>query len=189
MQYKITEETGVDYPGDNGGYILDFNKWSTIHAYNFSFGQGVSVTPLQTARFYSALANGGYAYTPHFLMRYLQAERDEEYDQTELIYNKNAIPVMVDILKGVLTNGTGTLANIPGYGIAGKTGTGEIANEQGEYEKGVYYASFCGFLAEANVPMLCFVGGERAPTDTGVSPVWKEIMTYTIERLKLAAKG
>ena len=189
MQYQVDQETGVDYPGDTCGYMLDFNKWSKIHAYNISFGQGVSVTPLQTCKFYSSLANGGYAKTPHFLMRYLQSERDEEYGEEELIYNKNAIPVVVDILKGVLTNGTGTLANIPGYGIAGKTGTGEISDSNGKYVEGSYYASFVGFLSEANVPMLCFVGGEHVGTDVAVTPVWKDIMTYTIERLKIAGKG
>ena len=189
MQYKINEETGVDYPGDTCGYLLDFNKWSKIHGYNISFGQGVTVTPLQMCRFYSSLAKGGYAKTPHFLMRYLKAERDEEYGEEELIYNKNAIPVMVDMLKGVLTNGTGTHANIPGYGIAGKTGTGEISDSNGKYLTGTYYASFVGFLDEANVPMLCFVGGERVPSEAAVTPVWKDIMSYTIERLKIASKG
>lgn len=188
-KYKILDQTEVDYPGDNEGYVLDFSKWSKIHAYNISFGQGVSVTPLQISKFYSAIANGGVEKTPHFLMRYLQAERDEEYDEYEIIDNKNAIPTMLSMLRSVVTDGTGELAEIPGYGVVGKTGTGEIADSNGEYIEGSYFSSFIGFLNSSNVPMLCFVGGEKAPTDTTMTPVWKEIMTATIERLKLAAKG
>lgn len=188
LQYQIDKKTGVDYPGDTTGYMLEFDKWSRIVGYNVSFGQGVTVTPLQMCKFYSSLANNGYAKTPHFLMRYLQSEKDQDYDEEELIYNKQAVPVMVDILKGVITNGTGKKANIPGYGVAGKTGTGEMADGTGKYIKGIYYSSFVGFLANANIPMLCYVGGEKVPSEEATTPAWNEIMSYTIQRLNIAAE-
>lgn len=170
-EYRITEKTGIDYPGDYNGYLKDVNQWSKIQSYNITFGQGITCTPMQLSKFYSALANNGYEETPHFLMRYLQAEKDEEYEEYEIIKNKEAVAVVDDILRSVVINGTGQLANIPGYGVAGKTGTGEIADNNGKYISGAYYASFVGFLSQASVPMLCFVGGERAPTDSVVTMV------------------
>lgn len=104
-------------------------------------------------------------------MRYLQSDSSEEFDSADVIDNKNAIPVMVDMLRGVCINGTGVLANIPGFGVAGKTGTGEIADSNGSYLSDSYYVSFVGFLSQASVPMLCFVGAEKAPTDSVVTNV------------------
>lgn len=188
-KYNMNSETGIDYPGDTTGFLLDFNKWSKINSYNISFGQGITVTPLQTIRFYGGIANGGIQKTPHFLMRYLQAERDETYDESDVISNKEALPVIEDVLRSVVTDGTGQLAKIDGYGVAGKTGTGEISDNNGSYISGAYYGSFVGYLSQASIPMICFVGGEYAPSDTTMTPVFKDIMTLTIERLKIVGKA
>lgn len=188
IRYNLNKKTGVDYPGDTSGYLLDYNKWSKVNAYNISFGQGVTVTPLEMTRFYAGIAVGGVEKTPHFLMRYLQAEKDEQYSEEDVIDNKAALPVVVDLLRSVVINGTGQLAKIDGYGVAGKTGTGEIADSNGKYISGAYYSSFVGYLSQASVPMLCFVGGEKAPPETSVTQVWKDIMTMTIERLKIAGQ-
>lgn len=67
-RFHFTEPTGVDYPGEAAGNVLDFDNWAKITGYNVSFGQGIAVTPLQMARFYSAIANDGTLVTPHFLI-------------------------------------------------------------------------------------------------------------------------
>lgn len=63
-RFHFTEPTGVDYPGEAGGNVLDFDNWAKITGYNVSFGQGIAVTPLQMVRFYSAIANDGDARDP-----------------------------------------------------------------------------------------------------------------------------
>lgn len=185
IEYKIGSKTGIDYPGDSQGYYVDFDKWSKIHAYNISFGQGVSVTPLQTCRFYSALENNGYMCQPHFLIRYLQSDHDEVYKSEEIIKNKEAVSTMNSVLRSVVANGTGQKANIEGYNVAGKTGTGEIADEKGQYLKNCYYSSFCGYLQGTNQPLLIFLGGERIAQDMSVTANWKDIMNMSIERLRI----
>ena len=67
-RFHFTEPTGVDYPGEAGGNVLDFDNWAKITGYNVSFGQGIAVTPLQITRFYGALVNDGVEVTPPFLI-------------------------------------------------------------------------------------------------------------------------
>ena len=93
------------------------------------------------------------------------------------------------MMEYVVSEGTGGNAYIEGYNVGGKTGTGEIADSNGKYISGAYYSSFVGYLSQASIPMLCFVGGERVPSEAAVTPVWKDIMSFTIERLKIAGKG
>ena len=188
-RYNFNKNTNIDFPGDASGYLLDYKDWSKIQSYNVSFGQGITVTPMQILKFYSSIINNGVEKTPHFLMRYLQAEKDEEYEEYDVIDNKAAIPVVIDMLRSVVTEGTGNLAYIPHYGVAGKTGTGEIADSNGKYLSGIYYNSFVGFLSQASIPMTCFVGAERVPSEQSVTQVYKDIMTFVIERLRIVGQG
>ena len=74
IRYNLNEATGVDYPGEASGYLLDYTDWALITGYNVSFGQGISVTPLQMTRFYGALANGGVEVTRISSFRCLRRE-------------------------------------------------------------------------------------------------------------------
>lgn len=187
-KYNLNEPVGIDFPGDTNGFLSDVSEWSKVQAYNISFGQGISITPMQLIKFYGALANNGVETTPHFLMRYLQSEKDEEYPTYDVVENKDAIPVVTDVLKTVVNQGTGTEAKIDPYGVAGKTGTGEIADNTGSYIKGKYFATFIGFLSQASSPLLCYVGADDAPEGMKVTDVFKDIMTFAIERFKVVAK-
>ncbi|MDO5329424.1 MAG: penicillin-binding protein 2 [Coriobacteriia bacterium] len=189
IKYQFDEAPGTDFPGDTKGYISPQEQWSKIQSYNVTFGQGITVTPMQMTRFYSALANNGYEVTPHFLMRYLQTSNDVEYESKDVIENKNSIPITVDLLKSVVDNGTGEYARIDGYGVAGKTGTGEIADSNGKYLSGIYYNSFIGFLSQATQPLICYVGGQHVPSEIAMTPLFKDIMKFAIERFKISPKG
>lgn len=189
LRYRFNEESGTDFPGDTKGYILPQKDWSKIQSYNVCFGQGITVTPMQMVRFYGALANNGIEVTPHFLMRYLQSEKDVDYPYQDVIDNKQALPVTVDVLRSVVNEGTGTLAKIDGYGVAGKTGTGEIADSNGKYLSGIYYNSFIGFLSQASQPLTCYVGSEHVPSEASMTPLFKDIMKFAIDRFKISPKG
>lgn len=188
-EYKIQELTGIDYPGDTTGFMPDFVKWSKIHACNISFGQGLTVTPLQTCLYYSAISNNGYKPTPHFLIKYLQSDKEQTYQSTEVIKDKEAIATLNDVLKSVVVNGTGYKAKIEGYDVAGKTGTGEMTDDNGHYISNSFYSSFCGYLTNSTSSMLCFVGGERANDEVSVTDTWKSIMLNAIDRFRIAYKG
>ena len=186
LAYNLNSLTGVDYPGEQIGYLLDFNQWSKVQAYNVSFGQGISLTPLQIARFYGALVNDGVECTPHFLLSKPQSGETPEYASEDVIENKQAISSMTDMLKTVVTNGTGKAAAIDGFNVAGKTSTAEIYDEKnGGYRKGVYNLAFTGFLADSSSQLVCFVGANEVPTDGVVTPIFKDIMTTAIDRFNI----
>ena len=88
-RFHFTESTGVDYPGEAAGNVLDFDNWAKITGYNVSFGQGIAVTPLQMVRFYSAIANDGTLVTPHFLISKPQSGDVAEWESEETGVDEN----------------------------------------------------------------------------------------------------
>lgn len=186
LAYNLNSLTGVDYPGEQIGYLLDFDQWSKVQAYNVSFGQGISMTPLQITRFYGALVNDGVECTPHFLISKPQTGEAPEYATDDVIENKAAIPTMTEMLKSVVTEGTGKKAAIEGFQVAGKTSTAEIYDEKnGGYRESVYNLAFTGFLADSSSQLVCFVGANEVPGDGVVTPIFKDIMSTAIDRFKI----
>ena len=185
LKYNLNEPTGVDYPGEASGTLQPFDQWARITGYNVSFGQGISVTPLQITRFYGALVNDGVEVTPHFLIEKPQTGETPTYATEDVISNKAAIPTMVDMLKTVVTDGTGKPAQIEGFQVAGKTSTAEVA-EGGTYKKGVYNLCFTGFLADSSSQLVCFVGANEVPSTGNVAGIFKDIMTCAIDRFKIS---
>ena len=192
VKYGLHKSTGVDYPGEGEagtdalGYLVPFDEWSRVTGYNVSFGQGISVTPLQMTRFYGAIINDGVACTPHFLISKPQTGENPEYATEQIVENTSVLSTMIDMLKTVVTDGTGTAAAIDGFEVAGKTSTAEIYDEEnGGYRKGVYNICFTGFLADSSSQLVCFVGANEVPGDRVVTPVFKDIMTTAIDRFKI----
>ena len=192
VKYGLHKRTGVDYPGEGEagtdalGYLVPFDEWSRVTGYNVSFGQGISVTPLQMTRFYGAIINDGVACTPHFLVSKPQTGENPEYATEQIVENTSVLPTMIDMLKTVVTDGTGTAAAIDGFEVAGKTSTAEIYDEEnGGYRKGVNNICFTGFLADSSSQLVCFVGANEVPGDRVVTPVFKDIMTTAIDRFKI----
>jgi len=189
LKYNLNSLTGVDYPGEQQGYLLDFDYWSRVQGYNVSFGQGISTTPLQMTRFYASLINDGVEVTPHFLIRKPQTGEVAEYPTEEVITNKTAIPKMVSMLKTVVTDGTGTAAAIDGYEVAGKTSTAEIYDEEnGGYRPGVYNLAFTGFIDNSSSKLVCFVGADEVPGDRSVTAAFHDIMSLAINRYNITSK-
>ena len=184
LQYNLTELTGVDYPGEASGYVSDQSDWSLVQSYNVSFGQGITVTPIQMVRFYAALLNDGVEVTPHFLIEIPLSDETLEYEEEQIIDDLEAIEELVDILESVVTDGTGGAAQIDGYRVAGKTSTAQIA-EGGTYLNGVYNLCFVGFLPdldETSPQLVCFVGANEVTGGGSVASVFKDIMTVAIDR-------
>ncbi len=190
--YNLHTKTGVDFPGEGElgtdilGNLPSFDKWGKVVGYNISFGQGLSLTPLQITRFYSALVNDGVECTPHFLLSKPQSGEVMEYESEKVIDNTAAIDDLTSMLKTVVTEGTGKAAAIEGYNVAGKTSTAEIYDEEnGGYRKGVYNLAFTGFLADSSSQLVCFVGANEVPTDGVVTPIFKDIMSTAIDRFNI----
>ena len=195
VKYNLHSTTGVDYPGEGEegtdalGMLAPLEQWSAVQAYNVSFGQGVSVTPLQMTRFYGAIVNSGVECVPHFLLSMPQSGYTPVYETEDVIENKDAIGDMQSMLKTVVTDGTGKLAAIDGYNVAGKTSTAEIYDEEnGGYRKNVYNLAFTGFLADSSSKLVCFVGANEVPGNRVVTPIFKDIMTSAIDRFGITSE-
>ncbi len=195
VRYNLHSDTGVDYPGEGEegtdalGMLTPFDQWSAVQAYNVSFGQGVSVTPLQMTRFYGAIVNNGVECVPHFLLSMPQSGYTPVYETEQVIENTSAISDMQSMLKTVVTDGTGKKAAIDGYNVAGKTSTAEIYDEEnGGYRKNVYNLAFTGFLADSSSKLVCFVGANEVPGDGVVTPIFKDIMTSAIDRFGITSE-
>ncbi|MDY3981507.1 MAG: penicillin-binding transpeptidase domain-containing protein, partial [Paraeggerthella sp.] len=191
-EYNLHTKTGVDYPGEGEagtdylGALKPFDQWSKVTGYNVSFGQGMSLTPLQITRWYGALVNDGVECTPHFLLSKPQSGETPEYATEQVIENKAAIADLTSMLKSVVSDGTGKKAAIEGFNVAGKTSTAEIYDEvNGGYRKGVYNLAFTGFLADSSSQLVCFVGANEVPTDGVVTPIFKDIMATAIDRFNI----
>ena len=189
IKYRFNELTGIDYPGEQLGYLLDFDYWSRVQGYNATFGQGLSVNAFQMLAFYGSLINDGVAATPHFLLRKPQTGEVPTWETHEIIQNKAAIAPMVSMLETVVEEGTGTKAYIEDYHAAGKTSTAEIYDEvNGGYREGIYNIGFVGFLAHSNSPLVCFCGADEVPGDRIVTPMFQAIMTDAIYRYNIVSE-
>lgn len=180
IQYNLNERTGVDYPGEARGFLQDFGVWGRITGYNVSFGQGVSVTPLQMTRFYGAILNGGYEVTPHFLISLPQTGEVPEYESELVVDNVAALSDMKSMLRTVVTDGTGTRADIEGYEVCGKTSTAEIAKD-GVYLDGIYNLCFTGFIDNSSSSLVCFVGANNVYGMGQVTHIFRDIMSSAID--------
>lgn len=180
VKYKLTDYTNVDYPGESCGYLTEQDTWSTIQSYNVSFGQGIMVTPLQITRFYGALVNDGVECTPHFLLAKPQSDKTFTYEETKVIDNTDVIEPITSMLQSVVSDGTGTDAQIEGFAPAGKTGTAEIASDEGTYLESEYNISFVGYLPDSDSTLVCFVGATHVPGDRTTTAAFRDIMTFAI---------
>ncbi len=187
-RYNLHELSGVDYPGEQLGYLVDFSKWSRVTGYNVAFGQGISMTPIQLVRFYGALVNGGVECTPHFLIKYPESGEVPIYETEQVINRTSAIPKMNSMLQTVVEEGTGVRAGIEGLNVAGKTSTAEIYDEEnGGYKFDMYNLGFCGFICDSNSKFVCYVGANDVIGDGVVTPIFHDIMSDAVTRYNIVS--
>jgi cell division protein FtsI/penicillin-binding protein 2 len=150
-QFGFGSPTGVDLPGEDGGIILPLSQYSGSSMGNLPFGQGESVTPMQMAAAYSAIANGGIVRSPHIVESI--GGKPVPVPKGHRIISPHTASELRTMLKGVYADGgTASGAAIQGYDMAGKTGTANIA-VNGHYSDSEYVASFVG-MVPANHPQL-----------------------------------
>lgn len=189
LRYKLHEATGIDYPGEQVGYLQDVKKWSRVTGWNVSFGQGISLTPLQLTRFYGALLNNGYEVTPHFLLEAGGQAHDVSNQKVQVIENTAVIPDMISMLQSVVDQGTGRKAEIPGYRVAGKTSTAQIYDpEHGGYKKGLDNLGFLGFISNSSSNLVCYVGADNVASQSSVTSIFHDIMSTAIQRYSIVSR-
>ena len=183
--YGFGKPTGIQFPGEGSGIVVPVEDWSDSSIGNIPMGQGIAVTPIQMARAFSAVAYNGWAVKPRLVAQVGETVYDE-VEKQRVIPGKVAREVR-EMLALAVAEGTGTEAQIPGYEVAGKTGTAEMA-VPGGYAKGVYVASFIGMVPadHPRLVVLCAINGTPEYGGTAAAPAVKKIMQYSLQRLEIA---
>ena len=146
--FGLTEKTGIDLTGESSGIMFDYDKFNEVEQATVSFGQGISITPIQLVRAVCACINGGYLYQPYIFNKIYNSKTHEVVveNQPKLlrqVISKETSAKVRDALEGVVTDGGGKNAYIDGYRIGGKTGTAQRAMN-GTYAGNGYILSFLG---------------------------------------------
>jgi cell division protein FtsI/penicillin-binding protein 2 len=179
--------TGVQSPGEVAGRVPGADEWSGTSIVNIPMGQGIAVTSMQMAAAFSTVANNGMAVRPRLVSQVGKTVYDER-EKHRVITSSVARKVRA-MLTTAVAEGTGAKAQIPGYEVAGKTGTAEMPLENGAgYADDVYVASFVG-MAPADRPKLVVLvtvfetpmyGGDAA------APAFQKIMRDALQHLEIA---
>lgn len=183
--FGLGKPTGIELPGEESGILFETEDMLPINLATMSIGQGLAVTPIQLVRAIAAIANNGVMVQPHIVKRIERSDgkliQAEKTPQETRVFSTETATEIRRIMEMVIESGGGKAAKIPGYRIAGKTGTAQKLNSAGSgYQSGAYIASFAGFapvdnprfvvLVMLDNPQGAFYGSQIA------APVFKEIM-------------
>ena len=156
--------TGIELPGEVPGTLRRPDRWTAQSAASLAIGYEISVTPLQMAMAYAALANGGRLLQPR-LVREVRSSTGAVLERHEprvvrRVVDEDVARTVARTLVGVVEDGTGTSARLGSFAVAGKSGTARLSFGQG-YEQGAYYSSFVGFFPADAPQLVVFVGLDR----------------------------
>lgn len=155
--FGIGTPTGIDIPGESEGLITPLSEWGTYTLGAMSFGHAVAMPMDQIVRATGAIANGGLLKTPHLLV--MANGEEVDWGEGERVISEKTATAVADILTTVVSEGTGTAAAVPGYKVAGKTGTAEMVDlEHGGYLEGKLMSSMVGFANSEDARVLVYVG-------------------------------
>ena len=186
-RWGFGHKTGIDFPGESPGFALPLDQWSGSTIGTVPIGQGISVTPLQMARAYSAIANGGRLVTPYLVRKI--GGRTVRHGHGHRVVSRHVSKEMLSMLRGVVLEGTGTAAAIPGYTVAGKTGTAAKVDPGGHYSTTNYVASFVGMVpaTRPRLVIMAMVDQPRGAIWGGVvaAPAFQQIARFCLQHLEV----
>lgn len=202
VNFGFGEKLGVDLPGEVGGYLLAPRSWKDIYRATMSFGQGISTTPLQVATAMATLGNGGKLIQPHIVEKIISSDGTV----TEVVPNvirervisAETSAQITAMMVSVVERGHGKRAKVPGYAIAGKTGTAQVPNPEGGYYEDRHIGGFAGFFP-ADKPRFAMVVKLDQPktvkfAESSAAPTFGEIAKfmlnyYRIQPTEVVAEG
>lgn len=188
--FGLGTKTNVGLPGESNGILAHYKKWDGRQKYAVLFGQALSVTALQTSSVFQTIANYGVRVQPTVVKGYLDENGNftpRKLDEPQRVVSEKTAKTVMTMLESVTQDGTGKLAKIKGYRVAGKTGTAQAACSNGRLD--CIVASFVG-VAPADDPRIVVSvilydpktsiwGGEVA------APVFKDVATFALQELRV----
>jgi cell division protein FtsI (penicillin-binding protein 3)/stage V sporulation protein D (sporulation-specific penicillin-binding protein) len=186
-RFGFGKPTGIDFPGESAGFALPLDQWSGSTIGTVPIGHGIAVTPIQMARAYAAVANGGRLVQPYLVERVDGVSTVPTRGRR--IISRAVSEEVLDMLRGVVREGTGTEAAVPGYTVAGKTGTAAKIDPSGRYSTTRYVASFVGLVPamRPRLVVMVMVDEPRASIWGGVvaAPAFKDIARFNLQHLEI----
>ena len=197
VKFGFGQKTGVDLPGEAKGIMLGL-PWKDHLLANVSFGQGITVTPLQMANAYAAIANGGVLNTPYIVDTIFDPETGETVSNQpktiRRVVSEETAKQMRMMLAGVTSGkGTGLNARVNGYIVGGKTGTAQKIKTNGKgYMPGGYIGSFTGFIPANDPQYVIYVALDHPKKgyygSQVAAPLFASIASYVVRRNGVAAE-
>ena len=195
-KFGFGHETGIDVPGEVTGLVRKPESWSAIDLATHAFGQGLSTTPIQLVMAYGAVANGGFLMRPYVARRIVSPQgevllENQPHVVRRVISEKTA-KLLASMLRDVTSEGgTGVMANIEGFEVAGKTGTAQKADPvHGGYAAKKRVGSFVGFVPAEDPRLVALVLIDEPEVNVygGVvaAPVFRNIAQAALRRLAVA---
>jgi cell division protein FtsI (penicillin-binding protein 3)/stage V sporulation protein D (sporulation-specific penicillin-binding protein) len=184
-RFGFGRKTGIDFPGESPGIKLPLNEWTGSTIGTVPLGQGIAVTDLQLAAAYGAIANDGVLVEPHLIEK-VGGKQHASPEGRRVVSEKTARR-MLQMLRAVVTEGTATEAQVPGYTVAGKTGTGQKPDPRGGYSDTRYVASFAGIVPASSPRLVILVSADEPKADiyggTVAAPAFAEIAKFALQYL------
>jgi cell division protein FtsI (penicillin-binding protein 3) len=189
--------TTVNFPGESPGLLVDASNWYTSDEVALPIGQVDAVPPIEILDAYNSIANGGVFVEPKLVRGYVYANGSVKAtvpSATREAISPSVATTMNTMLQQVVLDGTGTSAIIPGYSVAGKTGTATMPYPgRDQLLTGDYNASFVGF-APANAPVLSMIVVIERPQTTiyggaVAAPIFQEVMSYALHHYNIPSNG
>ncbi len=197
-RFGLGAPTGIELPAESGGILVPNEEWSGSQAGTIPFGQGISMTVLQMASMYQAVANDGVLVAPRIVERVIgpdgTAVAQPRPDSRRVVSSDTAAELRYMLEAVTSEEGTGPRARIEGYRVAGKTGTAQRPNPECScYDGGGYWATFAGF-APADDPRYVIAVSVEQPTGDShggaiAAPVFTSIMSYALQEYGVTPSG
>jgi cell division protein FtsI (penicillin-binding protein 3) len=186
-RFGFGQKTGIDYPGETRGIVPSLDHWSGSTIGTMPIGHGVAVTPVQMAAAYATVANDGVWLRPHLVDRV--GADDRAHVPGRRILSRGVARQVMAMMRDVVVEGTGTAAALPGYQVAGKTGTAAKPDPDGGYSTSRYVASFVGVVPATNPRLVVLVTVDEPGTAIwgGVvaAPAFAEIARFGLQYLEI----
>jgi cell division protein FtsI (penicillin-binding protein 3) len=195
-KFGFGQPTGIDVPGEVPGLLRKADSWSAIDLATHAFGQGISATPMQMVMAYAAIANGGFLMRPYLVHRVVgprgEVLLENQPQLVRRVVSEKTARLLASMLKEVTNEGgTGTMARVEGFEVAGKTGTAQKADlVHGGYAANKRVGSFVGFVPAEDPKLVALVLVDEPEVNVygGIvaAPVFRNIAQGALRHLAVA---
>jgi len=192
-KFGYASSTGIAFPGESAGLMPELEDWSASSLPTIAIGYGVSVTLLQVADVFNTIAAGGEWVAPTLVRGRVGPDgsvHPAPEPERRRVVSEPTADAVAQMLRGVVEEGTGAAAAVPGYTVGGKTGTARKIREDGlGYQQGAYIASFGGFAPVENPAVVVAVMIDEPRhgyyASATAAPVFSEIMSFTLQHRRV----